>query len=672
MKFKTKLVSVLAAVSMFAAFGVAANAEGETLTPSEEGSVVVKYWNAEKIEFETRGVYETMSAAVAAAQEGDYVRITGGDLTKAEAVIVNKPLSIDGWGHTMNADSTLEITSSGVSITGMGFSNQVEGFTGGKSNIIVKNLEGNVAIKTSYFSNTGAPAVKIVNPKDNADITIESNQFYSSGIDSIKAGCAVSITSMTGKDYTAKVTGNVFADLKAKEGSTLEVSGYTDSSKVNVSGNGFLNGTSACIVNSSSENESDKVYPVYKKRVPEGSGKWSLAEPYTPAAIAMVDNAISEEYDIQEGGTNISLTKNENQSLIILKDQTVTLDLNGHKLTNTDGQHTIINNGTLTVIDSSEDKSGTVDNVSHGKAAFYNSRSGVAYLYGGKYDRSKEAGEYPDKANGNSWYYIENAGKITMKDIVVESKGGYSSLIRNGSKESTNDDNSLVSMTIESGTYSGGVNVLKNDIGKMIINGGTFTAENAHGTVLNWGNAEINGGTFTNTGCDATIILGENKSNTSYIEGFSGIVTITDGTFTGETAVAPFGNPSYYGDADIYAGTFSSDVSDYLADDCAISAGDENNEFTVINPTDGKGTVNLGTYRSAVENGAYEQLWIFEMPNGVSGNVEFSVNNGSEIEAATLDYNTPTAESLTRIGLIITDIPEGITVTAKPAANSVQ
>lgn len=105
-----------------------------------------------------------------------------------------------------------------------------------------------------------------------------------------------------------------------------------------------------------------------------------------------VDDVITLEQDV-------TLTA----PFIVAQNENVTIDLNGHKITNASGQHTIVNNGTLIINDLSEKHTGVVDNVSHGKAAIYNSPSGNVTLNGGTYDRSHEAGSDADTNGGNSF-----------------------------------------------------------------------------------------------------------------------------------------------------------------------------------------------------------------------------------------------------------------------------
>ena len=109
---------------------------------------------------------------------------------------------------------------------------------------------------------------------------------------------------------------------------------------------------------------------------------------------------------IDAGETTITLTENVTESITIPKDKTVTLNLNGNTLTNEANKDTITValGGTLTI-----EGAGTVDNISHGRAAVYN--NGTVTINGGTYTRSEEKGTgNPNSDNGNSWYTICNHG----------------------------------------------------------------------------------------------------------------------------------------------------------------------------------------------------------------------------------------------------------------------
>ena len=151
----------------------------------------------------------------------------------------------------------------------------------------------------------------------------------------------------------------------------------------------------------------------------------------------------------------IDLTADTKEDITIVTGQNVTIDLNGHKITN-DKEHTITNKGTLTVKDDSEAKTGTVDSVVDGKAAVYNESGATATLESGTYERSEEAGT-EDGPNGNSHYTINNQGTMKINNAVVNNNGGHSSNIINGGFKKGAE------LTIEGATVTGGVIAVKND-----------------------------------------------------------------------------------------------------------------------------------------------------------------------------------------------------------------
>ena len=180
--------------------------------------------------------------------------------------------------------------------------------------------------------------------------------------------------------------------------------------------------------------------------------------------------------------TTIKLGANITASITIAAGKDVTLNLNGHTLTNTDGQHTITNNGTLTITGT-----GTVDNVSHARAAIVN--NGTATLNGGTYTRSKENPENnAEDAGGNSFYTIlsDNGAKMTINEgVTVTNVGNFSSMIRNGGTSAS-------TLIINGGTFSGGLNAIKNDeAGVLTINGGDFS-NTSQFVVMNWHKTTIN------------------------------------------------------------------------------------------------------------------------------------------------------------------------------------
>ena len=260
----------------------------------------------------------------------------------------------------------------------------------------------------------------------------------------------------------------------------------------------------------------------------------------------------------------VTLLKDVDEDITIPSDKTVTLNLNGKKLTNV-SSNTITNNGTLTITGE-----GTVDNVTHAKAAIYN--KGTVTLNGGTYDRSSEDGVDADNAGTNTYYTILNHGNMTVdSSVTVRNKGHHSSLFENGYySHNSKDGIDNPTLTITSGTYEGGLNTIKNDDdATLIINGGTFT-NYTQAAFQNHGTATVTAGSFIanskyaidNCGCDATHDLGKLEisggtfNGTLYIRSAYSNVTISDGYFNG--SISKTG-----GTLTITGGYFTSDPSAY-------------------------------------------------------------------------------------------------------------
>ena len=177
----------------------------------------------------------------------------------------------------------------------------------------------------------------------------------------------------------------------------------------------------------------------------------------------------------------VTLLKDVTANVTIPADKTITLNLNGMTLTNVD-DHTILNNGNLTITGT-----GRVDNISHAKGALYN--KGTVVINGGTFDRSQENGMNKGESGQNSWYTIKNVGTMTINDgATVQTAGNnaalgkFSSLVSNG-YFNTNDYNTNKGLeqpilTIDGGTFRGGLNTIKNDDrARLTINGGTFSSD---------------------------------------------------------------------------------------------------------------------------------------------------------------------------------------------------
>ena len=231
-------------------------------------------------------------------------------------------------------------------------------------------------------------------------------------------------------------------------------------------------------------------------------------------------------------GQTIVLVADTTEDITVANDKDITINLNGKTVKNvTSDTITVALGAKLTIIGT-----GTVDNVTHGKAAIYN--NGTVILNGGSYTRSAEAANDTTTSGGNSYYNILNHGVMTINATVeVKSSGHFSSLIANGYYSYTATDprsgyvdgtnQAAPQLTINGGTFSGGINTVKNDDGaSLVINDGHFS-NITQATVQNNNTAEIHGGTFDAAGHDAF-------QNRYYAGGKNnGVFTITAGQFTG-------------------------------------------------------------------------------------------------------------------------------------------
>ncbi len=327
-----------------------------------------------------------------------------------------------------------------------------------------------------------------------------------------------------------------------------------------------------------------------------GTEGGSTTAPDTPAeneGVKTIDELSAAITAAGETETTIKLAANITGGVVVPEKANITIDLNGKKITNSVG-HTIMNNGTLTI-----EGEGTVDNITHGKAALYN--KGTVTLNGGTFDRTQENGRSDSSSGDNSYYTIKNVGNMTINEGVnVRTANGnnqlgrFSSLVANGYYNGTTYDNDKgeekPTLTINNGTFSGGLNTIKNDDrAKLTINNGTF--KNFYqATVQNHNIATINGGTYKaasdassigketygvyNCGCGANIDLGTLTVTGGIFEGADhaiadvssqpAVVNISGGSFSGAEGAIVKGTNSK-AKISISGGVFDSDVQAYAA-----------------------------------------------------------------------------------------------------------
>ena len=326
----------------------------------------------------------------------------------------------------------------------------------------------------------------------------------------------------------------------------------------------------------------------------ENGGTTAPDAPTENEGVKTIDELNTAIIAAGETETTIKLAADITGDVVVPEGVNITIDLNGKKITNSDG-HTITNNGTLTI-----EGEGTVDNITHGKAALYN--KGTVTLNGGTFDRTQENGQSDSSSGGNSYYTIKNVGNMTINEgvNVLTAKGNgelgrFSSLVANGYYNGTTYDNDKgeekPTLTINNGTFSGGLNTIKNDDrAELTINNGTFK-KFYQATVQNHNIATINGGTYKaasdasstgketygvyNCGCGANIDLGTLTVTGGIFEGADyaiadvssqpAVVNISGGSFSGAKGAIVKGTNSN-AIISISGGVFDSNVQAYAAD----------------------------------------------------------------------------------------------------------
>ncbi len=415
-------------------------------------------------------------------------------------------------------------------------------------------------------------------------------------------------------------------------------------------------------------------------------------------------NAVAKVGDTYYKTLADAVTAADNATVTLLKDvtanvtipagKTITLNLNGMTLTNVD-DHTILNNGNLTITGT-----GRVDNISHAKGALYN--KGTVVINGGTFDRSQENGMNKGESGQNSWYTIKNVGTMTINDgATVQTAGNnaalgkFSSLVSNG-YFNTNDYNTNKGLeqpilTIDGGTFRGGLNTIKNDDrARLTINGGTFS-NYYQAVVQNHNIAEITGGTFTaasdantetygiyNCGCGADIDLGTltvsggTFTGATYavaeVSSQNAIVNISGGQFAG-TKAAIIKSSTSNATIAISGGTFSSDPSVYVVGNGSANivkrAGSEGAyTYTVLAKsgltsgvylTDPSGALASNYYVSSTANGVWTVSYSAPYSGGSSSDPTYSVSTPSKTENGSVTVSPKSASK-----------GDTVTVTVKP------
>ena len=387
--------------------------------------------------------------------------------------------------------------------------------------------------------------------------------------------------------------------------------------------------------------------------VDEQSTETTLKSTETVGTAEELTNALKNAKDDEE--TTITLSDNIEGDFTVAENKNIVLDLNGYKITNKSG-HTITNNGTLTIKDSSEGKTGTIDNVTHARAAVWN--NGIAVLEGGTYTRSSENGQSKEDSGNNSYYNIVNHNHMTIESgVTVKQDGNFSSMIENGwYNGNENKEKTPSIMIIEGGTFSGGLNTVKNDdYGELTINDGTFS-NISQAAFLNWNTATINGGNFeVNDNAEAVIMNAYANSSMD-----KGELTINGGNFNTDQKninflkTAEISSYKHTGSVEINGGNIygninlndiSKGTSMIISNDVIIDGSISNQTFADINITNATvtGSVsNAGTGSIVISDGATVEGAVSNTGSGSMAVIESKIGSYTSGQNITFVDSTTT------------------------------
>jgi len=279
----------------------------------------------------------------------------------------------------------------------------------------------------------------------------------------------------------------------------------------------------------------------------------------TTASVAEVGgknySSLQEAITEAQGGETVTLLKGTIEDVTVATGKNITLDLGGKTLTNTNA-----GKATLTI---AKDATATVKNGSI--------------------------------VGGTGFYTIQNNGTATLKDVTATAGNTGSSMIDNWG-----------TLTIESGLYSGGLNVVKSEEDSTLtINGGKFElsyATNGYtGVVFAYGNTTITGGEFIQSLTTTGRWNHPQVVATGVVEGHTAITRVTGGHFVNKMSGEGIFRGVGKGTSDnfeVSGGTFNKSISEgYCADG-----------FIPTKNADGTYGVKEGSYVAQIGSKKYETL----------------------------------------------------------------
>lgn len=279
----------------------------------------------------------------------------------------------------------------------------------------------------------------------------------------------------------------------------------------------------------------------------------------TTAAVAEVNGvsypSLQAAIDAAQGADTVKMLTDATEDVTVATGKNVALDLGGKTLTNTNT----------------------------GKATLTIAKGATATVKNGSI------------VGGTGFYTIQNNGTATLKDVTATAGNTGSSMLDNWG-----------TLTIESGSYSGGLNVVKSEEDSTLtINGGKFELSYATsgytGVVFAYGNTTITGGEFIQSLTTTGRWNHPQVIATGVVEGHTAITRVTGGHFVNKMSGEGIFRGVGKGTSDnfeVSGGTFNKSISEGYCSD----------GFIPTKNADGTYGVKEGSYVAQIGSKKYETL----------------------------------------------------------------
>ena len=266
-------------------------------------------------------------------------------------------------------------------------------------------------------------------------------------------------------------------------------------------------------------------------------------------------NTLQAAIDAAQDGETVTLLTDAIEDATVTAGKNITLDLGGKTLTNTNA----------------------------GKATLTIAKGATATVKNGSI------------VGGTGFYTIQNNGTATLEDVTATAGNTGSSMLDNWG-----------TLTIESGSYSGGLNVVKSEEDSILnINGGKFELSYATngwtGVVFAYGNTTITGGEFIQSLTTTGRWNHPQVIATGMVEGHTAITRVTGGHFVNKMSGEGIFRGVGKGTSDnfeVSGGTFNKSISEGF---CADG-------FIPTKNADGTYGVKEGHYVAQIGSKKYETL----------------------------------------------------------------